>query len=235
MRILAFDTSGPVASIAVADGENTLAECNGPDRSKHGESLLLSVDETLRRTGLSLAQIELLAVGIGPGSFTGVRVGLATAKGLALATGKPLVGVVSLRALARGAAGRRRGLVAAIIDAYRGEVYCALYELEENGRLEEKLAPINQPPEAAAERLRAAAANRPMLLCGNGVAKYASCFANLAGETTPAADASRETPSAAALAQEAALTFEKNGPSDLVLLEPLYLRPSDALPQQAPK
>ena len=227
MRILAFDVSTPVASVAVAEGEETLAEVFGPAEAKHGDILLSTIETALERARLTLARIDLIAVGIGPGSFTGVRVGLATAKGLALASGIPLRGVVSLRAMARGAA-RTRGLIAPMLDAYRNEVYWALYEPDDAGRLTEKLPPLNQTPEKTAERLRAAADGNPVLLCGNGARKYQRQLAELLGEPARWAEPDLDAPRAAPLAQEARITFEQQGPSDLGALEPLYLRGSDA-------
>ena len=227
MRILAFDTSTVVASVAVADGKKTLAEVSGPAETKHGDTLLSTIQTALERANITLAQTDLIAVGIGPGSFTGVRVGLATAKGLALATGKPLIGVVSLRALARGTA-QTEGLIAPMVDAYRNEVYSALYQLDGADRLTEKLPPLNQTPEKTAERLRLAAEGSPILLCGNGARRYGRQLVELAGKSARLADPAYDAPRAAALAQEARLAFEQEGPSDLSALEPLYLRPSDA-------
>ena len=105
MRVLAFDTSTAVTAVALLDGVRVLAEDEGPNEDRHGDVLLPRVQGVLAGAGLALGEVELIAVGIGPGSFTGLRIGLATAKGLALATGIPRRGVCSRRALAAGAAG----------------------------------------------------------------------------------------------------------------------------------
>jgi tRNA threonylcarbamoyladenosine biosynthesis protein TsaB len=113
MLILAFDTATDVATSAlVADGE-VLGE-----RSSRAIALLEDVDALLRQAGARTTDVEALAVGIGPGSFTGVRVGLATARGLALALGIPVAGVSTLDALAAGAPG-----AVPIVDARRGEIF----------------------------------------------------------------------------------------------------------------
>ena len=113
MTILSFDTATDVATSAlVADGE-VLGE-----RTSRAVTLLEDVDALLRQAGAHVHDVEALAVGIGPGSFTGVRVGLATARGLALALGIPVAGVSTLDALAAGAPG-----AIPVIDARRGEVF----------------------------------------------------------------------------------------------------------------
>jgi tRNA threonylcarbamoyladenosine biosynthesis protein TsaB len=226
--VLAFDTATAVASVAVSDGSVLLAELDGPAEVKHGEMLLSVVEAALARAKVTLAQVELLAAGIGPGSFTGVRVGLATAKGLALATGKPLVGVVSLRAMGRGAADTSGGSVAPVLDAYRNEVYSALYQVRGDGKLVEQLPPLNQPPKEAAKRMRQVTTTGPIILCGNGARRYREQFSAHLGASTRWAELLYDTPRAGALAHEAIAVFQEHGPSDLLSLEPLYLRPSDA-------
>jgi tRNA threonylcarbamoyl adenosine modification protein YeaZ len=131
MLILAFDTATDVATSAlVADGE-LLGE-----RTSRAVTLLEDVDALVRQAGTHTQQLDALAVGIGPGSFTGVRIGLATARGLALTLGRPVAGVSTLDALAAGAPG-----ALPVIDARRGEIFVpgrvlAPAELEvEAGRL----------------------------------------------------------------------------------------------------
>jgi tRNA threonylcarbamoyladenosine biosynthesis protein TsaB len=118
MLILAFDTATDVATSAlVFDGE-VLGE-----RTSHAVTVLEDVDALLRQAGAHTRELEGIAVGVGPGSFTGVRIGLATARGLALALGVPVAGVSTLDALAAGAPG-----AVPVIDARRGEVFVLLEE-----------------------------------------------------------------------------------------------------------
>jgi tRNA threonylcarbamoyladenosine biosynthesis protein TsaB len=171
-------------------------------------------------------------VGLGPGSFTGVRIGVATAKGLALAQQKPIVGVSSLRMLARGFTSGP-GLCAPLLDAHKGEVYAALYGHDAQGELSERLAPCNAPPAEAARRLLAAAQGAPLALAGNGLARYQSELFSLLGAQALRAPRFCDAPRAACLAHEAALKLVAHGPDDLATLAPLYLRESDAkLPKQ---
>jgi tRNA threonylcarbamoyladenosine biosynthesis protein TsaB len=113
MVILAFDTATDVATSALVDGEEVLGE-----RTSRAVTLLEDVDALIRQAGMQTRDIEALAVGIGPGSFTGVRIGLATARGLGLALGIPAAGVSSLDALAAGAPG-----ALPVIDARRREIF----------------------------------------------------------------------------------------------------------------
>jgi tRNA threonylcarbamoyladenosine biosynthesis protein TsaB len=225
--VLAIDTSTTVASVGLYEGGEVLAELDGPAEAKHGEALLSVVEAALGRAGRTVSQVALIAVGIGPGSFTGVRVGLATAKGIALGTGKPLVGVVSLGAMGQPPR-EAGGFVAPVLDAYRNEVYAALYRRDERGTLTEVVAPFNREPAQAAERLAKAAAGAPVVLCGNGARRYEHYFAESLGSTMRWAEPRFDTPRASVLARQALLAYDTSGPSDLLALEPFYLRPSDA-------
>ena len=226
MRILALDTSSLVGTVAVLDSGDLRAEWSASVRASHGETLLPQLARALEHAGLALSDIDLFAVGIGPGSFTGVRIGVATAKGLALAEQKPLVGVTSLRVIARGMVADRLRAVA--VDAHKGEVYCALYELACDGALHERLAPFHAAPQLAARTLREAAGDAPFWLAGNGVTRYGEALTGELGAHARRAPAYCDVPRAACVAHEAERALQANGPSDLARLEPLYVRPSDA-------
>lgn len=226
MRLLAMDTSTFVGTVGVLRDGELLAEWSASVRASHGETLLPHVARVLELAQLSLAEIDAVAVGIGPGSFTGVRIGVATAKGLALAQGLPLLGVTSLRVLARGILGES-GLRVPVVDAYKGEVYAAAYALTDGGTLAERVAPFHAAPAEAARRLLAAAPDTPLWLAGNGLGRYPELLAAL-GPHARRAPPLCDVPRAACLAHEAQLQLEQCGPSDLAQLEPLYLRPSDA-------
>ncbi len=226
MKVLALDTSSLTGSVAVLRDGELLAEWSASVRASHGETLLPELARVLAQARMALAELDLIAVGLGPGSFTGVRIGVATAKGLALAERKPLVGVSSLRVLARGITGGV--LRAAAVDAHKGEVYCALYELADQGALRERLAPWHDLPERAAERLRDAAGAEPLWLAGNALAHYGQRFTGPFGLALERAPSFCDVPRAACLAHEAERAFRERGPSDLASVEPLYVRPSDA-------
>ncbi|MDQ3035508.1 MAG: tRNA (adenosine(37)-N6)-threonylcarbamoyltransferase complex dimerization subunit type 1 TsaB, partial [Myxococcota bacterium] len=133
MRVLAFDTSGDHGVVAVTTNGEVRAELHSRARSRQGESLLPAIERALAMGELTIGDIDLIAVGLGPGSFTGLRIGVATAKGLALARGTPVVGVRTSRAIARGLFGALR---VPVIDAHKGEVFIAAYEAREDGTLD---------------------------------------------------------------------------------------------------
>lgn len=226
MRLLVLDTSTFVGTVAVVNDGELLAEWSASVRASHGETLLPQVARVLELSGLSLNDIELFGVGIGPGSFTGVRIGVATAKGLALAQRRPLVGITSLRTIARGMPSGR-GLSVPVIDAHKGEVYCAGYELV-SGELEQRVAPFHAPPGEAASRLSEAAGEEPLCIAGNGLTRYGAAFTDALRASWLRAPRFCDVPRAACLAHEAQRELDSAGPSDLATLEPMYLRPSDA-------
>jgi len=131
MKILALDSSGLVASVAVVTEEKTIAEYSVNYKKTHSQTLLPMLDVIAGMIDLDLTTIDAIAVAAGPGSFTGLRIGSATAKGLGLALDKPLVAVPTLEGLAYNACGRP-GLICPIMDARRGQVFQALYRFREN-------------------------------------------------------------------------------------------------------
>jgi tRNA threonylcarbamoyladenosine biosynthesis protein TsaB len=206
MLVLGIDTALPACSVALIDGDRTLAAASEPMQRGHQERLAPMVAEVVSRSGAAMADLDRIVVTVGPGSFTGLRVGLAFAKAMALALDRPCVGVGSLAALAATAA--RSGLVAAAIDAKRGQVYLQVFDGE---------APITAPAALdmadAAARLLEATHGRPLVLIGSGGALLAGL--------TPAALLSQETADPAVVARLGAR-------APLVPARPLYLRAADA-------
>jgi len=132
VRVLAVDTSSPRGSLAVAGPEGVLAEARVVTSEGHSRWLLPAVAALLQGLGLEPSELDLFAVTTGPGSFTGLRVGLGSVQGLALATGRPCLGISTLDVLAASAGGSS-GTIVALIDAFRGEVYSGVYDA--TGRL----------------------------------------------------------------------------------------------------
>ena len=132
MYILAIESSGNVASVAIAGKEKILAEYTVNIGKTHSQTLLPMIDRVLADAEMSVNEMDAIAVSRGPGSFTGLRIGSATAKGLAAAAEIPIVDVPTLEALAVGVGNAGGRLICPVIDARRNEVYTALYE--ENNR-----------------------------------------------------------------------------------------------------
>lgn len=128
MNIVAIDSSGLVATVAIMTEEKMVAEYTINNKKTHSQTLLPMLDEIVKASGLAKKEIDAVAISKGPGSFTGLRIGSATAKGLGLALDKPLIEVSTLMALAYNVWGAKDAVVCPIMDARRGEVYTALYE-----------------------------------------------------------------------------------------------------------
>jgi tRNA threonylcarbamoyladenosine biosynthesis protein TsaB len=163
LLLLAIETSGRTPSVALQRGDELLGDATGRPGRSGAESLLPCIDQLLARTGVALDQLDAFAVSIGPGSFTGLRVGLATLKGLAFGNDRPAVAVSTLAALAL-AAGPDELPVVALLDARRGEVYAAGHRVG-NGCVEAWGPPerVYLPAELA-ERLTG-----PCRIAGEGV------------------------------------------------------------------
>ena len=127
MKILAIDSSGMVASVAIVEDDNLIAEYSVNYKKTHSQTLLPMVDEIVRMIELDTATIDAIAVAAGPGSFTGLRIGSATVKGLAQALGKPVVAVPTVDALAYNLYGTG-ALVCPLMDARRNQTYTGIYE-----------------------------------------------------------------------------------------------------------
>jgi len=132
VKILALESSAKACSVAILDGETLLGEVFLQNERTHSENLLPAVHQLFGDVELRLADMDKIAVAIGPGAFTGLRIAAATAKGLAYATDKPLVGVSTLEAMAYGAKDIASGVLCPVMDARRAEVYHALFSVEEN-------------------------------------------------------------------------------------------------------
>lgn len=132
MKILAIDTSGKSASIAILENESVLNEILFNVENRHSEILLPAVESLCRSAGVKVKEMDLFVCTIGPGSFTGLRIGVSTAKGLALATGKPVVGVSTLEALTFNATPSPSSLCP-MLDARKDQVYAAIFKKEPVG------------------------------------------------------------------------------------------------------
>ena len=132
MKILGIDGSGLVASVAIIEDDNLIAEYTTGYKKTHSQTLLPMLDAVSNMVELDLNTIDAIAVAAGPGSFTGLRIASATAKGLGLSLGCPIVSVPTVDALAFNLWGQS-GIICPILDARRGQVYTGLYSFSEDG------------------------------------------------------------------------------------------------------
>lgn len=169
MKILAVDSSGLVASVAVVQDENLLGEFTVNYKKTHSQTLLPMLDEMAKMIELDLQTLDAIAVAQGPGSFTGLRIGSATVKGLALALEKPIVGIPTVDALAYNLFGHR-DVVCPLMDARRGQAYTGLYQFEGNRMqiLKEQCAVDIHTILTAINEI-----GRPAVFLGDGVSVFA--------------------------------------------------------------
>ena len=132
MKILGIDGSGLVASVAIVEDDNLLGEYTTGYKKTHSQTLLPMLDELTRMVELDLNTIDAIAVSAGPGSFTGLRIASATAKGMGLSLGCPIISVPTVDAIAFNLGGQS-GIICPIMDARRGQVYTGLYSFSEDG------------------------------------------------------------------------------------------------------
>lgn len=219
MRILAIETATPVASAAVIDRSGLLAETVIRAPRHHLEWLLPAVHEMLVHLDATSDSIEGLAVSCGPGGFTGLRIGIATAAGWAKARDLPVIGIGTLEALAR--VPGVEGLVLPVLDAHRGEVAAALYRLEASGGGECLVPPLVGSPEAVAESVGAFPG--PVLVLGDGLAKFGGVILGTLGARARMGGPHLH-PRAASVGMVALPRFLAGERTDLDALRPVYGR-----------
>lgn len=219
--LLTVDTSSAAASVALSRGEVLLGEILLNLPGARSDRLLLTVSRLLEETGVGIGDLDGLGVIVGPGAFTGLRVGVATVKGLALATGKPAVGVSSLRALAMQTT-PSPSVVCPLLDARKQEVYAGLFRWE--GSFPVAVAPERvAPPASFLEELEG-----EIVFIGAGSEVYRTTIVERLGARArfaPWPSIPLRASSAAALV----LNEIRNGRTgDLAQLNPVYIRPSEA-------
>ena len=235
MATLCIDTATEYGAVVVVRDDGAATSAQWRSQGRHGEDLFGHIDSALEEAGVSREELSLIGVDIGPGRFTSLRVGLGTAKGLAFGLDLPIVGVSSLRVLARAIEAEAGKVRVPVMNAYRGDVFSAAYLIAEDG-VEELAGPLFGPPQTVFVQIRDALGGRPLALGGEGVRAHAATIEALLGVQVDEAQMSLQAPTPAAIAEEVHYAIRSNGPSDLDSLEPQYLRPSDAkLPDQALK
>lgn len=222
MRILAIDTATWNCSVALVCDGVVLAERAERTTSNHAGTLPRLVEETIAAAGERPVRGDAIAVTIGPGSFTGLRIALSFAKGMAFAGGFRLVGVPTLDALAL-VAPPSPGRLCAALDARKHEIYAAVYERDGDG-----IVRLGAPCAIDAERL-ALTINGPCTFIGDAVETYGEVFRRVLGAGAVLLPSVSHPPSAKAVARLAAARLRAVASGDdLVTLEPAYLRPPEA-------
>lgn len=233
MKIAAIESAGLTASVAVMQDETLTGEYTLNYKKTHSQTLLPMLDELRNMTELSLDSLDAVAVSAGPGSFTGLRIGSATAKGLAFALDIPIIPVPSLDALAYNLYGTD-ALVCPIMDARRGQVYTALYRFEPDGMRRERLVTLLDacalPIEELAEKADALAAEyrKRILFLGDGVPVFGGQLERLMRAPYSFAPPHRRMPSAASVAALGAVLFREGISQSAQEHAPMYLRTSQA-------
>jgi tRNA threonylcarbamoyladenosine biosynthesis protein TsaB len=241
MVILALDSATTTARVAALDEAGEVLAAREATAARHSSNLLRLCHEVLTEASLSPAALGAIACGAGPGSFTGLRVGLAVAKGLAMPTGVPLVLVSSLAALAldlfatAGATEGRAsdGLVAACIDAGKGGVHVALFRQVEDGLVAPVGAAALVLPEQVGPTLAPLAGDRNFVIGGNGADRYAAVL-----DANPGPGWLRVAvggPSAVAVGRLGLVRRRRGEADDLESAVPLYGRAPDITVKKTPQ
>lgn len=234
MKILAFDTSCMMGSVALVDGSTVLAEQTLNIQVTHSERLIPSIETVLNTAGVEIKDLDGFGIAIGPGSFTGLRIGLAAAKGMAFVTKKPIVGVSSLTALAYNLIGSDMPVVS-LLDARRGEFYIGVNRFKD-GELVSVLEDTVMPPDKIIDYIESIviargasdAAIQRISFVGDGVLKLGDRLKECLGDKAVIPPPAQIHPRASNIAWIAARRIESGDSDDLAALGPNYIRKSDA-------
>ncbi|MGA9720846.1 MAG: tRNA (adenosine(37)-N6)-threonylcarbamoyltransferase complex dimerization subunit type 1 TsaB [Candidatus Binatus sp.] len=223
--VLGLDTSTSIASLALIAGGRVAASIERPV-SSHGAALPGAIDELLSAAGMQIAGLGAIAVGTGPGSFTGLRIGLSYAKGIAMASGCALVGVPGFDAMALAALERNNTesgrLVAVVVDARKGEVYAALYRVVANG-----LEKLSQELVVALEHL-ASRITEDVMFIGDQRAKDAAALVESRGHRVAVFETGMLDLRGVCVAALGGARFARGETDRAASLEPLYIRTPEA-------
>ena len=219
MLILALDTTTRGGSVAVTNDDQLLALVPGDDTRTHAERLPGEIAAALERAGVSRSAVDVLAVATGPGAFTGLRIGLATIQGLAMALGRPVAGISALDALAWQLRAEVADFIVPWMDAQRGEVFAALYPTLPADPLRQGAQPFTSEPATLLDQWREQLDGRSAIFTGDAVTRDQPLLTRWSSRLPePLA------PAIAALARQAALAGRTGLPH---VLEPIYVRRPD--------
>lgn len=228
MKLIALDSSGLVASVAVMEDDQLIAEYTVNYKKTHSQTLLVMLDEVKKMIELELGTVDAIAIAAGPGSFTGLRIGSATAKGLGLALNVPIIEVPTIAGMAYQMYGTS-DLICPMMDARRSEVYTGLYEYIQNGAAYELQTILPQCAVSVLEIIeKCNALGREVVLLGDGASAYKEQIVEALKVPYVFAPAHRNRQSAAALASLATSYYQKGEFVEAAEHAPDYLRLSQA-------
>lgn len=221
MLTLAFDTASKTASVALLREHDVLYDTIINKGLNHSEVLLPAIDEAFRLSNIKLKDIDFFACTLGPGSFTGLRIGVSTLKGLMMATGKPAAGVSSLAALALNVKTKGK-IIGSVMDAGRGQVYLAYYQYDQDGVLRQ-IAPeqILDPKDIIHPY------QEEVIYVGDGAIQHADRFISI-GKRSQIASVEQQFIGASAVGVLAMEKYRSKDFLDLASCVPVYLRSADA-------
>ena len=218
---MGIETSTMQGGVALLSEQGLLSEYLLNVKATHTERLLPLIDRALRDAGITLSHVDGLAVAVGPGSFTGLRIGISTAKGLAIGAGKPLVGVPTLEAMAWTLPFCLHS-ICPILDARKGEVYCGLFR-HEGERLIRLMEEAVLSPDSLVTRIQA-----PTVFLGDGLAVYGKILKSRLKELALFPPLAQRGGKAAAVAELGRSRLLQGQRDEISELAPRYLRPSEA-------
>ncbi len=222
MNILAIDTSTMALSCAITSNDKVVAEFSLFSGMTHSERLMPLVDSLLDSAGMEVSDIDIYAATIGPGSFTGLRIGISTVKGLAFASGKLVAPVSSLDALCENISASRYD-ICPIIDARKGEVFGALYKKEKDGAITSKSEEFNLTPEELIKRTK-----KKTLFLGDGATLYKDMLSDALKENAVFVTNELNFIRGVNVARLAAAKIKADETVKPETLVPVYVRKSDA-------
>ncbi|MFH1830815.1 MAG: tRNA (adenosine(37)-N6)-threonylcarbamoyltransferase complex dimerization subunit type 1 TsaB [Pseudomonadota bacterium] len=225
MRILSIDTTSIAGSVALSENDKLIAQEQQGAGGTHSEKLFPTIDHLLQVAKWQQSDIQGIAVAIGPGSFTGLRIGLAAAKGFALALDCPVAGVSSLATLALNGLGFS-GTVIPLIDARRSEIYAAAWQVDSEGNMKQKLEELVAPPDQIVKLLSEIKGD--FLLVGDGALAYSDYLCKGLKHRAHIAEGAQVMPQAVNLALLSWKRLVKGRGDDVASLVPNYIRRSDA-------
>lgn len=226
MKILAIETSTMLGGIAIMDESLLIAESRLNVKSTHSERLMTEIEHCLKQSGVKISDIDVFAVAAGPGSFTGLRIGLSTVKGFSYATGKPIVSVPTLEALAWNFPYSKYP-VCTMLDARKKEVYAALFKWE-GVNLIRLIGETSAKPEEFIRNSLSVTHDDKFIFAGEGAALYRDKIIEALGEKAIFASPEKTVPSPANVAVLGLKKAEAGEFSEPVSLTPMYIRKSEA-------